>query len=43
MKTTMIVILTAIMLLSLAATAWDFSFIAGQSQMVMAADRDLPR
>ena len=47
MKTTMMVILASVMLLSLAATLWDFSFISEQSQAVMAADpdeqRDIPR
>lgn len=47
MKTTMIVILTSVMLLSLAATLWDFSFISLQSQAVMAVEpdeqRDIPR
>lgn len=47
MNKTMMVILTGVMLLSLAATLWDFSFIPSQSQAIVAVDpdeqRDLPR
>lgn len=43
MKTTMMVILASVMLLSLAATLWDFSFISEQSQAVMADDPDAQR
>lgn len=43
MNRTIRVILASVILMSLAATQWDFSFISEQSQALIAADPDEQR